>query len=61
MPGDGDGASIRGGHCFRRSVSVITTYAVPKAMVIAMTAPMTIAMAELASADHTRRNGLGRL
>ena len=40
---------------------MITRYAVPNAIVIASTVPMTIAMPELATAAHTRRSGPVRL
>jgi len=40
---------------------VVTTKAVPKAMVTARTAPITTAMPELATIAHTLRIGPGRL
>ena len=61
VSGDGDRTAIDGRHCLRRSVRVITTYAVPKAIVIATTAPITSAMPELATTAHKRRRGLGLL
>jgi hypothetical protein len=49
------------GHCFKRSVRVVTRYAVPKAMMIAVTAPIMIANPELAKTAQTRRMTFGRL
>ena len=61
VSGNGHGTSTGRNHCFNKSVSVITRNALPNAMTTASTAPITIAMLELATAAHSRRNGPGRL
>ena len=66
VTGDRDGPTAIGsrrGHRqdFKRSVSVTTTYAVPNAMTIALTTPITTPSPALATPDTNRRIGFGGL
>ena len=56
-----DGAEVRLGHCFNRSVRVMTSQPVPNAMTIARTVPMMIERADPATTAHTRRSSPGLL
>ena len=61
MAGDSDVTAGWPSHCFNRSVRVITANDNANEMTMARTAPITMAMPELAATAHTRRITFGRL